>query len=56
MGMGRVWQSKFELEKSSVFGKQNFDFWGKLTPKNDADGISCWPRTLSFLTSCKYAI
>ena len=34
MGMGRVWKSKFELEKPSVFGKRDFDLWGKLTPKN----------------------
>ena len=33
-GMGKVWQSKFEWEKPSVFGKPDFDLWGKLLPKN----------------------
>ena len=44
MGMGRVWQSKFELEKPSIFGKHDFDFWGKLTPKN-ACPFCCSPTS-----------
>ena len=38
-GMGKVWQSKFEWEKPLVFGKHDFDLWGKLFPKNAAHSL-----------------
>ena len=38
-GMGKVWQSKFELEKPSVFGKHDFELWGKLLPQNAAHSL-----------------
>ena len=38
-GMGKVWQSKFEWEKPSVFGKHDFDLWGKLFPKIAAHSL-----------------
>ena len=36
---GKVWKSKFEWEKPSVFGKCDFDLWGKLLPKNVVHSI-----------------
>ena len=38
-GIGKVWKYKFEWEKPSVFGKHNFDLWGKLLPKNAAHSL-----------------
>ena len=50
MGMGRVWQSKFKLEKTLFFGKRDFDLWGKLTPKN-ACPLCCPPMFSIFSRS-----
>ena len=36
MGMGRVWAKKFEFGETPIFGKNVFEFWGKLTPKMHA--------------------
>ena len=38
-GMGKVWQSKFKWEKPLVFGKHDFELWGKLLPKNDSHSL-----------------
>ena len=39
MGMGRVWEKKFEFGEAPIFGKTFFDLWGKSLPKNIAHSL-----------------
>ena len=45
-GMGKVWRSKFEFEKLSVFGKRDFDLWGKLLPIPSCIHVVVFPTFL----------